>query len=65
MPKLKTNKAASKRFKLTASGKVKKNSAFAGHIMTKKNSKRKRQLRNGEMLDKVDVQKVKKLLPYA
>ncbi|MDX9702466.1 MAG: 50S ribosomal protein L35 [Candidatus Auribacterota bacterium] len=65
MPKLKTNKAASKRFKLTANGKVKKNSAFASHILTKKSSKRKRQLRNSEVLAEVDVPKVKKLLPYA
>ena len=65
MPKLKTNKAASKRFKATATGKFKRNSSFAGHIMTKKNSKRKRQLRQSQVLDKADAAKVKKLLPYA
>ncbi|MCD6459196.1 50S ribosomal protein L35 [bacterium] len=65
MPKLKTNKAASKRFKATATGKFKKNSSFAGHIMTKKNTKRKRRLRHSQLLDKADTQKVRKLLPYA
>ena len=65
MPKLKTNKAAAKRFKLTAKGKVKKNSPFASHILTKKSSKRKRHLRNSQILADVDAPKVKQLLPYA
>lgn len=65
MPKLKTNKAAAKRFKVTARGKVKANSAFSSHILTKKTSKRKRKLRKSQMLDKVDFKKVKALLPNA
>ncbi len=65
MPKLKTNKGAAKRFKVTAKGNVKRNSAFGSHILTKKTTKRKRQLRQSSMLDKTDMKKVKKLLPYS
>lgn len=65
MPKLKTNKAASKRFKITANGKVKKNSSFTNHILTKKTTKRKRQLRRSSTLAAVDTKKVKALLPFA
>ena len=46
MPKMKTNRGAAKRFKLTGSGKVKRNKAYASHILTKKSTKRKRNFRN-------------------
>ncbi|MEW6535753.1 MAG: 50S ribosomal protein L35 [Candidatus Auribacterota bacterium] len=65
MPKLKTNKGAAKRFKVTAKGKVKASSAFSNHILTKKSSKRKRQLRKGSVLDPVNTKKVKAMLPHA
>lgn len=62
MPKLKTKRAAAKRFKLTASGKIKRAKAFKSHILTKKNKKRKRNLRKGVMVDKANVKMVKTLL---
>jgi len=65
MPKLKTNKAASKRFKVSSKGKIRRNAAFGSHILTKKTTKRKRQIRRGRSLDKADLKRVKSLLPYA
>lgn len=65
MPKLKTHKGAAKRFSFTKSGKVKKNSAFKRHILTKKSTKRKRQLRKQAYLNPVDVPAIRKMLPYA
>ena len=64
MPKLKTHRGAHKRFRFTASGKIKRNRAFASHIMTKKNAKRKRNLRKSTILVKEEASKVKHLLPY-
>ncbi len=62
---MKTNRGAAKRFKLTASGKIKRGQSHRRHILTKKSTKRKRHLRSPIMLDKADVSAVKKLLPYA
>ena len=62
MPKMKTKSAAKKRFKLTASGKVKRASAFRSHILTSKTKKRKRKLRLGGMVAKVDEKNVKAML---
>lgn len=64
MPKIKTKKGALKRFKRTGSGRLFRNRAFASHIMTKKSSKRKRNLRKPTGLDKTDIKKVARLLPY-
>ncbi len=64
MPKIKTKKGALKRFKRTGSGKLVRNRAFASHIMTKKSRKRKRNLRKSTIVDKVEVKKVARLLPY-
>ena len=64
MPKLKTHRGAKKRFRFTASGKIKRYRAFASHIMTKKNAKRKRNLRKSTILVKEETAKVKHLLPY-
>jgi large subunit ribosomal protein L35 len=50
MPKMKTHKGAAKRFKVTGSGKVKRNKAFKSHILTKKTAKRKRNLRRGTLI---------------
>jgi large subunit ribosomal protein L35 len=63
MPKMKTHKGAAKRFKLTASGKVKRMKAFKSHILTKKSSKRKRNLRRGTLIATNGEQKnIKRLL---
>ena len=64
MPKLKTHKGAAKRFKKTATGKIKRGHAFARHILTSKPTKRKRQLDKDETLAKADVAKVKRMIPY-
>ena len=65
MPKLKTNKGAQKRFKLTASGKVKRSKEGARHILTKKSQKRKRNLKKATTVDKTFEKKIKSLMPYA
>ncbi len=65
MPKMKTHRGAAKRFSLTGTGKVKRNRAFANHILTKKTSKRKRSLRKSVIMDKTNVKGIKKLIPYA
>ncbi|MDO9515451.1 MAG: 50S ribosomal protein L35 [Syntrophales bacterium] len=64
MPKIKTRRGAAKRFSLTAKGKVKRNKAYASHILTKKTSKRKRNLRKSGLLSKSDMNGIKKLIPY-
>lgn len=64
MPKLKTNRGAAKRFTRTASG-FKRSQSFRRHILTKKSSKRKRQLRSPSQVAAVDVGMVKRLLPYS
>jgi large subunit ribosomal protein L35 len=62
MPKMKTNSSAKKRFTLTGSGKIKRKHAFKSHILTKKSTKRKRNLTNATLVDKADVGNVKFLL---
>lgn len=64
MPKLKTNKSARKRFKFTASGKIKRKRANLRHILTSKQKKRKRHLRHSAILKTVDLAAIKQLLPY-
>ncbi|HEV8523994.1 MAG TPA: 50S ribosomal protein L35 [Terriglobales bacterium] len=64
MPKLKTHKGASKRFKKTAGGKLKRGHAFARHILTSKAAKRKRQLDMATMVDPADAPRIKRMLPY-
>ncbi len=64
MPKLKTHSGASKRFKKTGTGKVKRGKAFQRHILTSKKTKRKRQLDMPGMVDKADQPKVKRMIPY-
>ena len=65
VPKLKTHRGARKRFKLTASGKIKRGHSHARHILTKKTTKRKRKLDQSDLVSKSDLSKVKKMLPYA
>ncbi|MCD6346324.1 MAG: 50S ribosomal protein L35 [Bacteroidales bacterium] len=62
MPKMKTNAGAKKRFVLTGSGKIKRKHAYKSHILTKKSTKRKRNLRYFTTVDKADVKNVKLLL---
>ena len=64
MPKLKTNRAAAKRFKLTASGKLKRGKANRRHILGKKSTKRKRGLRKATYADKTNVKQIKRMLPH-
>ena len=65
MPKRKTHKGAAKRFKKTGSGAFKRGCSHQRHILTKKASKRKRQLDLGGMVDKSDLGRVRDMLPYA
>lgn len=65
MPKMKTNRGAAKRFKITANGKIKRNKAFASHIMTKKNTKKKRNFRRPGIVDPSNEGAIRRLLPYA
>ena len=66
MPKLKTEKAAAKRFKLTATGKIKRNKSNTQHILGKKTTKRKRNLRHATLVSPTVENSIKKkLIPYA
>ena len=65
MPKMKTKKGAAKRFRVRASGSVKRAQAFKRHILTKKTTKNKRQLRGSVEVHASDVVSVKAMLPYA
>ena len=64
MPKIKTHSGAKKRFKTTKSGKVKRAHAYTSHILTKKSTKRKRNLRHAAMTDATNVKTMKKIMPY-
>nr|PZN12065.1 MAG: 50S ribosomal protein L35 [Caldicoprobacter oshimai] len=64
MPKIKTHRGAAKRFRLTKSGKVKRAKAFKSHLLTKKSSKRKRNLRRATYVAAVEAKKIKQLIPY-
>ena len=64
MPKMKTSKAAAKRFKLTGTGKLKRSKAYKSHILTKKSAKRKRNLRKPAITDSTNIQTMKRILPY-
>lgn len=64
MPKLKSNRAAAKRFKATGSGKVARARAFKSHILTKKSPKRTRRLRQGTLVDSANIKSLRRMLPY-
>ena len=64
MPKMKTNRGAAKRFKATGSGKIKRSRAYSSHILTKKTTKRKRNLRKSDLIAETDRRSVKRMLPY-
>jgi large subunit ribosomal protein L35 len=64
MPKMKSSRAAAKRFKITKNGKVKRAKAYRSHILTKKSPKRKRKLRKAGILSSADAKVMKKIIPY-
>ena len=65
MPKMKTKSGAKKRFRVRGSGSVKRSQAFKRHILTKKSTKNKRQLRGSAGLHATTVESVKAMMPYA
>ena len=65
MPKMKTNRSAAKRFKVTGTGKLKRSKAYKRHILTKKTTKTKRNLRKPAMTDATIVKNIKKILAYS
>lgn len=64
MPKMKTHRGAAKRLKSTASGRLKRHKANKSHILTKKTTKRKRRLRQSDLVAKSDEKRLKRMLPY-
>ena len=64
MPKVKTSRAAAKRFKKTGTDQLKRMKAYKSHILTKKSQKRKRNLRKSIITDATNVKSMKKILPY-
>ncbi len=65
MPKMKSKSGAAKRFKVRGSGSIKRGQAFKRHILTKKTTKSKRQLRGATEVQASDVKSVRAMLPYA
>jgi len=64
MPKLKTRKAAKKRFRFTGKGRIKRSKSSKRHILTKKSGKRKMGLRKSDLVSKTQEKSIKKLMPY-
>jgi large subunit ribosomal protein L35 len=62
--KMKTNRSAAKRFSRTGSGKVKRNKAYASHLLSSKSPKRKRNLRKATLVDSANMSGVRRMLPY-
>jgi large subunit ribosomal protein L35 len=62
MPRMKTNSAAKKRFKVTGSGKLKRHKAFRSHMLSSKTQKRKRQLRKASLVSVQEQKRIKSLL---
>ena len=62
MPKVKTSRAAAKRFKTTGTGKLVRNKAYKSHILTKKSQKRKRNLRKSDLVNQSDESRMKRML---
>jgi large subunit ribosomal protein L35 len=65
MPKMKTNRAAAKRFKVTGTGKLRRSKAYKSHLLSKKSAKRKRNLRSPAYVDATNIRGIRRLLPYA
>jgi large subunit ribosomal protein L35 len=64
VPKLKTNRGAAKRFSKTATGKVRRRKAFASHLLTKKSTKRKRNLKSSVFVDKTNSKAIRRMIPH-
>jgi large subunit ribosomal protein L35 len=64
MPKIKTHRGAAKRFSLTKTGKVKRSKAFKSHILNKKTTKRKRNLRKATFISSAEAKNIRQLIPY-
>jgi large subunit ribosomal protein L35 len=64
VPKIKTNRAAAKRFRVTGTGKIKRNKGFKRHILSSKGKKRKRQLRKATTVAAVESRNIRQLIPY-
>jgi large subunit ribosomal protein L35 len=64
VPKMKTNRAAAKRFRITGSGKIKRNKGFKSHLLSGKGKKRKRKLRQAVTVSASDSPNIRKLIPY-
>ncbi len=64
MPKMKTHRGAAKRFKKTGTGKIKRSHAFTSHILEKKSSKRKRNLRKSGVMHPSDAKRIERLIAY-
>jgi large subunit ribosomal protein L35 len=65
MPKMKTKSGAAKRFKVRGSGSVKRSQAFKRHILTKKTTKNKRQLRGTTSVHETNMGSIRAMMPYA
>jgi len=65
MPKMKTHKSSQKRFSISKSGYIKRSKAYKSHILTKKTTKRKRNLRKSTTVSAAETSRVKVLLPYS
>jgi large subunit ribosomal protein L35 len=65
MPKMKTKRAAAKRFKVTGTGKLMRMKAYKSHILNKKSTKKKRTLRKDTVVDATNAKVMKRILPYA
>jgi len=64
MPKMKTHRGAAKRFRETASGKIKRSKAYASHLLGGKSPKRKRRLRKAGLVNKKETKRISQLIPY-
>jgi large subunit ribosomal protein L35 len=64
VPKMKSNKGALKRFKVTATGRIKRARGFKSHLLSSKGKKRKRRLRRGAMVSVTEQKSIRKLIPY-
>ncbi len=64
MPKMKTNRGAAKRFSATGGGRIRRSKAYSSHILTKKSTKRKRNLRKSGLIAEADERAVRRMLPY-
>jgi large subunit ribosomal protein L35 len=64
VPKIKTNRSAAKRFRVTGTGKIKRNKAYKRHILSSKGKKQKRHLRKATTVAAVEAKNIRKLIPY-